>query len=205
MKQFVKVVTGALGVIVLGSVVSLVPQNTPQGQGRGAAPVNVAQVSVASVPVSGAVRVSNFPAVLTGAVVPVKQSAPRFVTLCWGCQDPATHVAQPFFAQVHTDGQTVDTTPFALEQGQQLVVTDVSWSADCVVVANPPNCPPPTGENVTFQLGNAVLSFGSANGGGASKSEHLTGGLVLTQLPEPLASIGFPFAGLVIVNGYLVP
>jgi len=224
MKQFVKVVIGALGVIVLGSVVSLVPQNNPQGQGRPAAPVNLTQVSVPSVPVTGAVGVSNFPAALTGAAVPVsgnvtanvnlpnplpvqtvKQSA-NFVTLCWGCQGVSS--TQHFFAQVHDN--SVDTTEFALSQGQQFVVTDVSWLAECpanIVL----NCV--AGQTFSFTLGAHYLSVAKLDSSTTTpttgRSDHLTNGFVVGHLPGPSTFIpALQTEGTldsVILQGYIVP
>lgn len=225
MKRFASVFIVALSVILLGSVRSLVPQGKPQGQGRPAAPVDLTQVSVSTVPISGAVGVSNFPATLTGATVPVsgnvtanvnlpnplpvqmvKQSAANFVTLCWGC--PGGSGAQRFFAQVHDN--SVDTTAFALAQGQQLVVTDVSWLAECpanIVL----NCA--AGETLFFTLGAHYLSLAkldtSATMPTTGRSDHLTNGFVVAQLPSPNTSIpALQTEGtldLVILQGYVVP
>jgi hypothetical protein len=226
MKRFVRVFIAALSAMVLGSVVSLVPQNNPQeqGQGRPAAPVNLTEVSVPTVPVSGAVGVSNFPATLTGAAVPVsgnvtaninlpnplpvqpiKQSAANFVTLCWGCQGPSG--AQQFFAQVHD--KSVDTTPFALSSGQQLVVTDVSWLAECP--ANmAPNCA--AGQTLFFTLEAHYLSVATLDTSATpvtGRSDHLTSGFVVATLPGPNTFIPALQTGgtldSVILQGYVVP
>src|SRR5262249_29287108 len=224
MKRFARVLILALSAMVLGSVVSLAPQNNPQEAARPATPVNLTQVSVPSVPVTGTVGVSNFPATLKGAAVPVsgnvtanvnlpnplpvqtiKQSAANFVTLCWGCQGASG--VQQFFAQVHD--KSVDTTAFALSPGQQLVVTDVSWLAEC-----PSNMAADwaAGQTLFFTLGAHYLSVATLDTSAmpiTGRSDHLTSGFVLATLPGPNTFIPALQTGgtldSVIVQGYVVP
>jgi hypothetical protein len=166
-KRFARALAVTVGLLVLGSVISLVPQKNATG--AGAAPVFVTNTSVpvsgsvnatvtgtvavsnlpATQPVSGTVSVGNFPATLTGTSVPVslKQAANfKTLTLAADLTD---------YLEVRSDG-TVGTSSFAIPQGEQFVITDVSWLTVCG-----PGCQLSAGDAAPVSIGHFYVSVGT--------------------------------------------
>lgn len=217
MKRFARFLLVTVGFGVLGFVMSLVPQKSATG--AGSAPVNI--MSPLPLPVTGSVNanitnssavpvsVSNtptvnanvtFPSALTGASVPVnlKQLA-NFKTLL----NEGTG-----YNEVQPDG-TVNPSAFAIPPGEQFVITDVSWVIECFLRCT---VVPSPGDAAGFALGNgpvylSIDAFRNTLAGPlAGHADHLTSGIVVTQLPAP-SILGAPTGEVfeVTLQGYLVP
>jgi hypothetical protein len=215
MKRFAKALALTLGSVALGSFVLLVPQSNAAAQ---SGPV-VTLAGPLPLPVKGNVNVGNFPSTLTGSSVPVsgnvtasvnlpnplpvqpvKQSAANFKTLLFNGSN---------YIEVLPDG-TSGASPFTIPQGDQFVITDVSWVAFCFEFSTPA-CVASAGDAVVVELGNGFYvgeatyssRFGSLFAG---HNDHLTSGIVASQLPGPTILGGGPGEQLlVILQGYLVP
>ena len=141
MKRFARALAVTLGIVVLGSFVSLIPQSNPSAAGGPAVTI----VNPLPLPVTGAVGVNNFPGTLTGATVPVsgnvtanvslpnplpvqpvKQSAANFKTLTFTGTN---------YLEVLPNG-SLSTGAFTIPQGAQFVITDVSWVALCITISS---------------------------------------------------------------------
>jgi hypothetical protein len=211
MKRLVRAFAVTLGLAVLGSAISLVPQKNASADGG--APVNV--ISPLPLPiagnvnavVSGTVKVDNFPAfpaTLTGATVPASfnQSA-HFRMLSWN---------GTAFEEVNPDGSK---TAFTLQAGESFVITDLSWvvlsgceSSSCNQLL--------AGGAVVVGLGPVVgvpsiyVSEGTYDSGAgiASHSDHFTTGAVVNSLPVPSLIEGFVSGGnhlqIFLLQGYVV-
>jgi len=176
-------------------------------------------VTIANLPLP--VGVNNFPGTLTGATVPVsgnvtaninlpnplpvqtaKQSAANFKTLIFDGTN---------YLEVLQNG-SLSTGAFTIPQGAQFVITDVSWVAVCLTISSVV-CEASAGDAVAVELGNgSYLSEATyANRVGillAGRSDHLTSGIVVTQVPTPKGLGGPFFSGegvSVTLQGYLVP
>lgn len=225
MKRFARALVVVLGLAVIGSVVSLVPQRKAAAQSGPTVTIG----SPLPLPVTGnvdatvngtvaaqqsgnwnigltgtpTVSVGNFPSTLTGASVPIsfKQSA-NFKTLV------STGTS---YNEVFPDG-TTSSGVFTIPQGEQFVITDVSWYMACSFLGCTTVVPSP-GDAAVFLLGsgNIYLSVdtfrNSLVGPIASHADHLTSGIVMTQLPTPSIFGGGTTGEVfqVILQGYLVP
>lgn len=145
-----------------------------------------------TVQLGGPVSIANTPA--TPVPVSVQQSA-KFITLF--------SVAGGGYSQVLPDGNF---TTFTMQPGQQFVVTDMNWLVQCLA----PFCTLSAGDAVVVQFGPFYSSEATyRNRGGnlfAGRSDHLTSGIVLTQLP-PATILGIPSATesplSFVLHGYL--
>lgn len=216
MKRFARALVVALGIAVLASVVSLVPQKTATGAGGApviiTSPLPLPVTGNVNSTISGTVGVNNFPAfpaTLTGATVPVSGTVAaslafashlgvkpsQFVNLVNG-EGVGTGSLGPW-QQLGTDGSL---TSFSIPQGQVLVITDIELNVD---------------EGTPGDTVSAILQAPGSNviwtsqivlvdaHGHARITDHLTSGLALTYLPGvgvlAFANIAFQFN----LQGYL--
>lgn len=195
MKRFARAFAVTLGLVVLGSVISLVPQKNAAG--AGGAPVTVVNTPLpvtgnVNAAVTGAVGVNNFPAfptTLTGATVPVSGSvttsfdAPshlgvkpsQFVNLFNSAGLGAVTLGP--WQRIGADGSL---TSFSIPQGQLLVVTDIELSVDGGTPGDTVSALIRT--SLTVLWTSPIVVFDTHTH--AQITDHLIGGLALTYLPE---------------------
>ncbi len=181
---------------VTGSVTAA--QSGPWTVGINGTPtVNVATAPPVNVNFPSSISVTN-PLANPSQPVPlvVAGNSASFVTLFFNGS----------YQQVRPDGST---TNFTFPANQSLVITDVSWEALCNVGSG---CSRSIGDQVTFFLGSFYIATDTYKSAApdlvAGHTDHLTTGIVLTQLPTP----GFLFAAqpgeiinAAIFQGYLAP
>lgn len=259
MKRFARALAVLFGLVILGSIISLVPQKGATAANgapvniTGPLPlpvtgavnatvtgsVNVANTAANPVPVSGAVAVGNERTLVDGGFVPVPlevsvTNSTLPVTGSVGISGtPTVQLSGPVsvantpanpvpvsiqqsakfttlfsaagggYSQVLPDGNF---STFTIQPGEQFVVTDVNWLVQCIA----PFCTLSAGDAVVVQFGTFYSSEGTySNRGGnlfAGRSDHLTSGIVLTQLPLPTI-LGVPSPTesplFFVVHGYL--
>jgi len=232
MKHFARLLTATIGLMSMAFVVSLVPQKAARG-------TVAAQVEVVNtpLPVTGSVSatLTGTPTVNVATMPPVNVSFPPSIGIngsvpvtnpFTGFFQPVPLVVKPdtnnfvslsfntfsgIYQQVLPDGSLSQS--FVIPAGRQLVITDVSWFLGC---APGLGCVLSPGDEVNLTLGSFYISGDiyrnviGANQFFASHADHLTTGLVMTQLPTPvLVPQGTPelLGGIqaVILQGYLTP
>jgi hypothetical protein len=159
-------------------------------QGPAAAPVNLAAVSVLSVPVAVA---ASGPLTNVGRLASQQVVLSNLGPACGG-----------LFARVKPDGS--NTCPYAISPGHLLVITDMEWSLPGPQFGGTP------GTYATLNLEDSagnVVAFSAALAdinGTASKSEHFTAGVVLGAVPGVITGGSpFPVVPGVVLRGYEVP
>lgn len=201
MKQFARAFLAVFGVVVLGSFLLLVPQKNAAAQGGGPTVAIGGPLPLPVNAVAGTVGINNFPSALTGTSVPVSiRKSANFKTLTSNGMN---------FNEVLPDG-TISTATFTLSQGEQFVITDVSWVAACINLGSS-SCSVSAGDAVLILLGNSYRSEATyANRFGqlfAGHTDHLTSGIVVTQMPTPFlpGAAGNGEGFTLTLQGYLVP
>lgn len=214
MKRFVRALAVTLGLVVLGSIVSLVPQKNVTAQSGPAVTI----ASPLPLPVKGSVNVTGTVGAQQSGPWSVGLTGTPTVSLASGgtvgitgnvgvANTPANPVPVSVqqstnfktlalnsngisYNEVLPDG-TVTTSAFIIAPSQKFVITDVSWVAECINFGSF-SCPQSAGNAVVIQFGKgsyvseATYASGAfGNGLFAGRSDHFTSGIVVTQLPTP--------------------